>query len=194
MANLVENKPTLLILFKGWILGSPLFFDIFMVIGKSKSDIETKFIDLCTEHVESVGMKVYDVEFISNSCTLVLYIYDEKTGSAVIENCVAVDRALTEPFETNTWIPDDIVLQVSSPGMYRPIRNKNHLEMAMGQRITCTLNNELGGDLPKSLAKSKVVSGDLKEINNDNITLTNTDRDFSIEINNIKKAKVDPVF
>ena len=138
-----------------------------MELEKKRTGVEQKFFELTSKIVDSFGYGLYDMEYVAGSSTLRVFIMDLETKTAVIEDCVKVDRAFDEFVESESWIPNDFVLEVSSPGMYRKIKTYKHFEMAIGQIISVTILGKLDEgqaiELPKALRGQSQFRGTLLE-------------------------------
>ena len=153
-----------------------------------RKGLEKKFFELVQDVVKGEGYELYDLEYLTGQKLLRLYIMDPETQTVVIEDCVQVDRALTEPFEQNDWIPEDVVLEVSSPGIYRKLRNKQHFEWSLEKRIALKYRGDLDfGEESKNRAlKGQNLIGFLKGVNGESdfeITLEVPLKDKTINVN-----------
>ena len=74
--------------------------------------LEKKFLEVCAPVVTEQGLELYELEYISGSQLLRLYVENPVSKSANLEDCVKVDRAMTEVVEANNWMPDALVLEV----------------------------------------------------------------------------------
>ena len=163
------------------------------MIGDNPSELEKKFWELSTAVAAETGYELYDLEYLNRDKLLRVFIADKETGSALIEDCVKVDRAFTPHVEEADWIPDDFVLEVSSPGVYRNLRSGEHLESAVGERILVKTNSPLEQEsLPKKMKGSKKVRGILKECDNQKLILDADGIEIEIHFHEIKKANLDP--
>jgi ribosome maturation factor RimP len=154
--------------------------------------IEKKFLDLCQPVITDLGLDLYDMDYVVGSKTLRLYIMDRVTKTAVIEDCAKVDRALSEPFEQNPWIPEEITLEVSSPGLYRKLKSFQQFEYAVGQRVLVKFR----GPLKEELKTNKIIA-DLKGIesqsdNEFSLKLEYKDKEIELISNQIIKANLEP--
>ena len=132
-------------------------------------------------------------------CPCAVYIYDQKTDSAVIEDCIKVDKALSPYIEDLDWMPENLVLQVSSPGIDRFLKTKEHFERAIGLKVKLVLGLRLHGDefpgIPKSLKGEKKVVAKLESLDNDGLNLLYRDQfAFFISYNDVRKANLEPDF
>jgi len=166
-----------------------------MEFNKVRTGIEKKFFTQCSEVVIENGYVLYDLEYISGSSTLRLYIMDEKTKTAVIEDCVKVDRALTPVFEEE-WVPDDIVLEVSSPGVYRSLKTLDHFELALNENISVVisgnLDEEILKDAPRAVKNGKDFKGILKEVTEEYIILDINGFELKLTVAQLKRASLEP--
>lgn len=167
-----------------------------MDINQERSGLEKKFFLMCEPVVQEAGYRLYDLEYISTQKLLRLYIQDPRTGSALIEDCVKVDHALTAPFETETWIPEDVVLEVSSPGVYRHLANLEHFKMTIGETIAVVIMGQLSDEqtqnAPKGIKGEKKFRGKLLEVGTDDFTLEVKNFPLKLTYKQVKKANLDP--
>lgn len=157
---------------------------------------EKKFFDLCTKVCSAEGFHLYDLEYQPGQHLLRVYIMNPETKTALIEDCVRIDRAMTPYIEEEEWMPAELNLEVSSPGLYRSLKVLEHFEMAKGERVSLTLLQKLTEDefelLPRSLRGQKKFSANLVEITSEKLELEFDGYKLQIEFENIKKAQMDP--
>jgi ribosome maturation factor RimP len=169
-----------------------------MFINKMPQGLELKFNELCRPVVESCGLKLYFLEYQPTNKLLRLFVMDPKTQSAVIDDCVKVDHALSEPFMNSDWIPEGVILEVSSPGIYRPLSMIEHFKISLGQMVSMTIMGqlplELNKNLKPALAKQKKFRGSLLSVDEDQVELGVEELKVTIPFSIIKKAQLDPDF
>jgi ribosome maturation factor RimP len=168
---------------------------------KVRTGIEGKFFDMSSDVVKENGFVLYDMEYIAGSSTLRVYIMNIETKTADIDDCVKVTRAMNPFFEEESeldvqWIPSDIVLEVSSPGMFRSIKTKEHFELALNERVQCSISGKLEDalivDAPKAVKKGNGFVGILKEVKEDKIILDIDGFQLPLTFDQIKKANLEP--
>ena len=152
---------------------------------------------MCEPVVQETGYRLYDLEYVTAQKLLRLYIQDPRTGSALIEDCIKVDKALSPAFETETWIPVDVVLEVSSPGVYRHIANLEHFKMSIGEMVAVVITGQLSDeqvtDAPKGLKKGdKKFRGKLLEAGQDDYTIEVNGFSLKLNYKQTKKVNLDP--
>jgi ribosome maturation factor RimP len=167
-----------------------------MDINSERSGMEKKFFHMCEPVVLEAGFRLYDIEYLANQKLLRLYIQDPRTGSAVIEDCVKVDHALSPVFESETWIPDDVVLEVSSPGVFRHLANLEHFKMSIGETLMVVimgiLSEEQTVGAPKSIKADKKIRGKLVSIDKDDFVLDVAGFNLKLTYKQVKKVNLDP--
>lgn len=165
-----------------------------MILNKERTGVEKKLYDLTEKVVKSENLNLYDVEYLASSGILRVFIVDEKTDTAQLDDCVRVDRAFTPHFETESWIPDNITLQVSSPGIFRKLTSLEHFKAQVGKRIKVIFLKALGElveDAPKKIKGAKILVADLLEVTEEGIVLSENDFKFSVSFTDIKKANLE---
>lgn len=167
-----------------------------MDINQERTGLEKKFFLMCEPVVQEAGYRLYDLEYVATQKLVRLYIQDPRTGSALIEDCVKVDNALTAPFETETWIPDDVVLEVSSPGVYRHLANLEHFRMSIGEMIAVVIMGQLSEEqtagAPKGIKGEKKFRGKLLEVGTEDFTIEVKNFPLKLTYKQVKKANLDP--
>lgn len=167
-----------------------------MELVKNRTGIEAKFFELCTKVVPENGLILYDMEYVSGSYTLKVFVMDESTGSAVIEDCVKIDRALTPFIDELEWVPEQLILEVSSPGMFRDLKTLEHFETSVDQLVSVTINGKLPSEAiegaSKKVANAKKFRGFLREVSDKQIIIDIEGFELPIGFEQIKKANLDP--
>ena len=167
-----------------------------MDINQERSGLEKKFYLMCEPVVQEAGYRLYDLEYVTTQKLLRLYIQDPRTGSALIDDCVKVDNALTEPFEKEEWIPEDVVLEVSSPGVYRHLANLEHFKMSIGEMLMVVimgqLTEEQTKDAPKGIKGEKKFRGKLLEASEEGFTIEVKNFPLKLNYKQVKKVNLDP--
>lgn len=139
--------------------------------------------------LDSLGMELYDFDYERGSSRFRVFIFNPSTKTASLEECVAVDRALGDVFE-NEDFPENLVLEVSSPGIYRFLKERKHFEMSLGELIKLRLSEKI------ECVKGREVVGKLIELNDIGLTLElqKDSKNINILFSNIKSANAEFVF
>lgn len=171
-------------------------FLFYMDIDQVRDGLEKKFFHLCEPVVLEAGYRLYDMEYVAQQKLLRLYIQDPRTGSALIEDCVKVDKALSPAFETETWIPEEVVLEVSSPGVYRHIANLEHFKMSLNETIAVVIMGQLSDEqttgAPKGIKGEKKFRGKLLEATSEFFVIEVKGYPLKLNYKQVKKVNLDP--
>jgi len=167
-----------------------------MNLKEDRKGIEKKFYDLCLQVVQEQGLELYDLDYLPGSGELRIFIYNPTTKTALIEDCVKVDHALTPHIDSLDWMPERLTLEVSSPGVYRNLRTRQQFEAATGEYLQLTLaktfdQQEGAPELPKKIMTSKKIVGKLLECHDDDLVLEIDEKVLKVKLTNIKKANVE---
>lgn len=167
-----------------------------MDIKNDRTGVEKKFFHMCEPVVQEAGYRLYDLEYLTNQKLLRLYIQDPRTGSAVIEDCVKVDHALSPAFETETWIPEDVVLEVSSPGVFRHLANLEHFKMSIGETLMVVIMGQLSEEqtagAPKGIKGEKKYRGKLVSADENEFVVDVSGFNLKLNYKQVKKVNLDP--
>jgi ribosome maturation factor RimP len=167
-----------------------------MVLKEERTGIEKKFFEVCAPLCEELGYEIYDLDYIKGSYTLRIFILNPETGTALIEDCSNVDRSMTPIVEEAEWMPKELVLEVSSPGMFRHLNTVDHFLMSLDKEIQISLKKRLTIEnyptLPKALKGERKFVGKLNRATETAITITAFDFELEINYEDIKKANLEP--
>lgn len=101
---------------------------------------ETSFIieevrELLDPILEEMGFELVDVEYLTERGRWVLRVYLDKEGGITLDDCAEVSRELGALIDVKDFIPHQYVLEVSSPGLNRPLRKEKDFAGAVGKKI-----------------------------------------------------------
>jgi ribosome maturation factor RimP len=169
---------------------------------KNRTGLDKKFFEHLAPLVKDLGFVLYDSEYLTQQKLLRLYIMNEKTQTAQLDDCVHVDRSLSPFFESQEWIPEEITLEVGSPGVYRHVNSWQHFQWGLGQVHEVVITGALDTShfsqttkvLPKSLLSAKKFRGVVMEVSDNAVKIQLENCQVSLPWEQIKKAQLDPDF
>ncbi|MGT2906835.1 ribosome maturation factor RimP [Streptococcus dentiloxodontae] len=132
-----------------------------------------KIIDLVTQIVEPAipnPFELVDVEYGKLGGDYVLSILIDKPEGITVEDTAELTDIISPLLDTikPDPFPEQYMLEVSSPGLERPLKTKESLEKAVGQHINLSLY--------KAIDKVKVFQGDLLAFDGEILTLDYLDK------------------
>lgn len=130
----------------------------------SKRDTyEAKTEELIAPIIAQNGFELVDIEYVKEAGTWYLRIYMDKPGGITIDDCELVSRAFSEILDREDYIEDSYIMEVSSPGLLRPIKKDKDFER--------NLEKEIEIKTYRMIDKTKDFVGVLKSYDKDSITI-----------------------
>ena len=78
--------------------------------------------ELLLPMMEENGFELVDVEYVKEGGSWYLRAYIDKPGGIAINDCELISRALSDKLDEEDFIEDSYILEVSSPGLGRPLK------------------------------------------------------------------------
>ena len=132
-----------------------------------REEYEMKTEALITPIVDEKGFELVDVEYVKEGSNWYLRAYVDKEGGITINDLESVSRILSDKLDEEDFISDAYILEVSSPGLGRPLKKDKDFDRNMG--------NEIEVHLYRAVDRQKQLVGLLKAYNADTITIENED-------------------
>ena len=124
---------------------------------------ELKTEELVNPLVEANNFELVDVEFVKEAGTNYLRIYIDKEGGITIDDCEIISRALSDLLDEKDFIDEAYILEVSSPGLGRPLKKDKDFARSIGEDVDIKLF--------KPIDKQKEFSGVLEAYDDKEITI-----------------------
>ena len=86
-----------------------------------------------------------EVEFGQQGHRRILRIYMDREGGVTLDDCAAVSQLLSPVLDASGFVEGAYVLEVSSPGIDRPIRKPQDFERHIGERIKVKAHTPVNG-------------------------------------------------
>lgn len=93
----------------------------------------------------SMGMELVEVQFRREGHGWVLRLYIDKEGGVSLENCADVSREVSRFLDVEDLISHAYHLEVSSPGLERPLRSLADFQKFSGEKARIRLRESLDG-------------------------------------------------
>jgi len=132
--------------------------------------------------VEETGKDLLGIEFISAGQHSVLRLFIDHENGIDVDDCAEVSRQVGAILDVEDPISSEFNLEVSSPGLDRPLFDKPHYEAVIGEIIEVKLSIPLNG--------RRKFKGCLVAIENDTLVVTVDSEDYELVLGNIVKANL----
>ena len=124
-----------------------------------ESRVEKYLLPLMDEH----HFELVDVEYVREAGTWYLRAYIDKEGGIAVDDCEVISRKLGEWLDKEDFIDESYILEVSSPGLDRPLKKEKDFARSIGKDVEVKLF--------KAINKEKEFVGILKAYDEDTVTL-----------------------
>ena len=140
--------------------------------------------ELVTPVIEALQCELWGIEFSSRGRNSLLRIYIDKAGGVNLEDCEKVSRQIGSLLDVEDPIADHYVLEVSSPGMDRPLYQPGHYERYIGELISVRLMQAFDG--------RKKFNGRLVGVKDSEVVVQVEDEELILPLEWIDKARLIP--
>ena len=137
--------------------------------------------------IEDLGYELYDLEDLQYQGQRILRVSIDHEQGIQLEDCVRIDQMLQKVFDENDPIEEAYTLEVSSPGIFRVLKNPEHFRRFTGERIKIRLK--------KKINRMRQVIGKICSSTEDGIQLlpeNESEEGLFIAYGNISKARLEP--
>ena len=130
----------------------------------SKREIyEQKTEEILIPIVEEYGFELVDVEYVKEGSNWYLRAYIDKPGGITVNDCEAVSRKLSDILDEKDYIDDAYILEVSSPGLGRPLKKEKDFKRSLGEEVEIRTY--------RMVEKQKEFTGILKDYDETTVTI-----------------------
>lgn len=111
-----------------------------------------------------------------------------------LDDCAKVSRELSAVLDVEDVVPHQYRLEVSSPGVQRPLRKMKDFELFLGCQVKVRSFGPIAAVDPEGANPSRNFSGSLDAVNSENehIEVLVDNRRYQIPLNQVAKAHLDP--
>ena len=100
-----------------------------------REEYEKRAEELLAPIVELNGFELVDVEYVKEAGNWYLRGYIDKPGGITVNDCETVSRAFSDKLDENDFIEDSYIMEISSPGLDRPLKKDKDFERNMGKLV-----------------------------------------------------------
>ena len=134
-----------------------------------ESKTEAFLLPVLAEH----NFELWDVEYVKEAGTWHLRAYIDKEGGIAVDDCEVISRILSDWLDQTDFIEDSYILEVSSPGLGRPLKKERDFERSLGEEVEIRLY--------KAQNKQKEFTGILKAYDKETVTIETAEGELVFE-------------
>lgn len=143
--------------------------------------------ELLSPTVEALGYELVGVEYHPNSVNALLRVYIDKADGIELDDCVAVNEQVSGILDVEDPINGKYTLEISSPGLDRPLFNLADFQRFIGSQAKIRLS--------RPIERQRNFKGEIIAVNDPIITVKEADgKQTELDINFIEVARLIPTF
>jgi len=135
---------------------------------------------------EGTAIELVEIRFLVERGRRILRLYIDKPGGVTVQDCSVVSKEVSHLLDVNDFIPHRYTLEVSSPGLDRPLCEPSDFRRNLGRLVQVTAL--------KSSGSKRTIVGNLSSWREEGITLDVGGKGVFIPQNEIVKTKLKPKF
>ena len=136
--------------------------------------------------VEALGYRCWGIEFLSQGRHSLLRVYIDHDDGVTVEACADVSRQASAVLDVEDPISGDYTLEVSSPGMDRPLFTLEHYAAYIGEQVKIRLRVPYEG--------RRNIQGVIRGVEGDDVVVLVDEHEYLLPIDSIDKSQVVPRF
>ena len=148
--------------------------------------LEDKLTEMLEPGVEALGYELVGVEFVRAGKHSILRVFIDHENGITVDDCAEVSYQASAILDVEDPINTEYNLEISSPGMDRPLFKEKHYEQSLGEvvqvRLTVPMNDR------------RNFKGKLLSCENGMINVEVDGQQFQLAVANIEKGNVVPTF
>lgn len=142
--------------------------------------------ELASPIVEEMSLELIDIEYLKEGNNWFLRVYIDKEGGIDIDDCGIVSEKLSKRLDEVDPIKEAYFLEVSSPGIERPLKKEKDYYWAIGKRVNVKTY--------EPIEDMKAFEGTLTEFDGKSLSLLEEKKTYNIPIDKVAKARLAVVF
>ena len=128
-----------------------------------REEYEKQTEELLEPIVTGFGFELVDVEYVKEGGTWYLRAYIDKPGGINVDDCEVVSRRLSDILDEKDYIEEAYILEVSSPGLGRPLKKEKDFKRSLGEEVDVRTY--------RMIEKQKEFTGLLKDYDDATVTI-----------------------
>jgi len=136
--------------------------------------------------IEALGYEYWGLEFLSQGRHSLLRIYVDHANGILVEDCEKVSRQVSGVLDVEDPISNEYTLEVSSPGMDRPLFTLEQFAKHAGELVKIKLRSPYEG--------RRNFQGPLRGVEEQDVVVLVDDHEYLLPIDMIDKANIVPRF
>lgn len=147
---------------------------------------EQQLLELVAPTIEALGYEPWGLEYVTHGHQTTLRVFIDSPNGITVDDCAAVSRQISAVLDVEDPIPGEYLLEVSSPGMDRPLFTLDQFRRYSGEQVKIRLRSPFEG--------RRNFKGVLTGVEGDEVVVAVDEHEYLLPIELIDKAQVIPRF
>jgi len=143
-------------------------------------------VETISRDIDELGYELIHAELAQQGNQLLLRIYIDAPGGIRVDDCETVSNRVGMILDVEDPIHSKYILEVSSPGLDRPLVRPEHFRRFVGEKAKIVMARKMLG--------RKRFRGEISEAGDFSVTIAVDGENFELPYEDIKSARVDPVY
>jgi ribosome maturation factor RimP len=132
--------------------------------------------------IKDQNFELVDLEIKGKGPTTILRVFVDKPGGITLDECTALSEKLSLNLDVEDFFPQRYTLEVSSPGLDRPLISESDFKRKIGENIKVFLK------IP--VDNKSVIEGRIEDFKDQKLWLNSEGESKAIAFEKIEKAKI----
>ena len=150
------------------------------------ASLEERLTDMLAPSVEDLGYELVGVEYVRAGKHSTLRVYIDQEEGILVDDCAAVSRQVSAIMDVEDPITNEYTLEVSSPGLERPLFNAAQYAAFVGEEVKMQLR------MP--IQNRRRWKGVISSVDGEIISVAVEGKEERFALSNIQKANIVPKF
>ncbi|MCY4050854.1 MAG: ribosome maturation factor RimP [Gammaproteobacteria bacterium] len=157
-----------------------------LVVVTYKSAGLQNIVEKISRDIDELGYELLHTELTQQGKQPLLRIYIDAPGGIRVDDCEAVSNRVSMILDVEDPIRSKYILEVSSPGLDRPLVRPEHFQRFVGDKARIVMMQKMSG--------RKHFLGEINQAGESSVTIAVDGELFELPYEDIKSARIDPVY
>jgi ribosome maturation factor RimP len=131
--------------------------------------------------LDQMGIDLVELRLLGKGPRTILRLYIEESGGISLDRCAEASRRISELLDRKEPIPGRYVLEVSSPGVDRPLKTARDFLRNVNRRVEITLSDD---------GSEKRLQGVIRQVEGERVQIESEKRTMNLGLGEIFSARV----
>lgn len=151
-----------------------------------KPKVEDVVTEMVVPITDSAGLELVDVEYVKEGGSWFLRIFIDKPEGITHDDCQLVSEKLSDVLDEKDPIPQSYILEVSSPGIERPLKKREDFVRFKGSKVRASTFSPVDGQ--------KEFIGELEGLRDEHVVINVEGKEFALPLDAVARVRLEAEF